>query len=276
MIGKVPFRALAQGVLLAALSAQGAAAQDASPWARDRHSALRLLAGSRSGNVLIGGVDIQLNPGWKTYWRTPGDSGVPPRFDFSRSENVESVTALFPAPMSFPDGAGGVSYGYVRRVVLPLRIVPKDATRPVRLRGDIGYAVCEKICVPVEAAVELDVVNAASAQDSGIAAALASLPKPAAVGDAGPLAIRSVHRDGGRAVVEATRPASSEVSLFAEGPTSDWALPQPKPAGRPSPDTVRFVFDLDGLPAGATAEGATLRLTLVGDDGAIEVNAKLD
>ena len=87
-------------------------AEDASPWQQDTHSAIRLLAGSRSGAVLLGGIAIQLQPGWKTYWRTPGDSGVPPRFDFSKSDNVEAVTVLWPAPMKFDDGAGGFSLGY--------------------------------------------------------------------------------------------------------------------------------------------------------------------
>ena len=53
--------------------AQDTAAHDASPWQRDGHSAVRLLAGSRSGAVLLGGIAFQLQPGWKTYWRTPGD-----------------------------------------------------------------------------------------------------------------------------------------------------------------------------------------------------------
>ena len=113
-----------------------ARAEDASPWQRDAHSAVRLLAGSRSGAVLLGGIAIQLQPGWKTYWRTPGDSGVPPRFDFSKSENVEAVTVLWPAPMKFDDGAGGTSLGYKQQVVLPLRIVAKNADKPVTLRAD--------------------------------------------------------------------------------------------------------------------------------------------
>ena len=71
--------------LFASSFAVEARAQDASPWLRDGHSAVRLLAGSRSGAVLLGGIAFQLQPGWKTYWRTPGDSGVPPRFDFSKS-----------------------------------------------------------------------------------------------------------------------------------------------------------------------------------------------
>src|SRR5436309_12799736 len=93
MFSIVPMRA-AIGVattLLATSLAMTARADDASPWQRDGHSAVRLLAGSRSGAVLLGGIAFQLQPGWKTYWRTPGDSGVPPRFDFSKSENIEAV-----------------------------------------------------------------------------------------------------------------------------------------------------------------------------------------
>ena len=99
----VPFRAaigLAAAALTASLSVV-AKAEDASPWQHDAHSAVRLLAGSRSGGVLLGGIAIQLQDGWKTYWRNPGDSGVPPRFDFSKSDNVEAVTILWPAPMKF-------------------------------------------------------------------------------------------------------------------------------------------------------------------------------
>src|SRR3979411_727046 len=92
--------------LFASSLAVGAQAQDASPWQRDGHSAVRLLAGSRSGSVLLGGIAFQLQPGWKTYWRAPGDSGVPPALGVSKSENIEAVTVLWPAPATFDDGAG--------------------------------------------------------------------------------------------------------------------------------------------------------------------------
>src|ERR1700741_3969671 len=192
MIVIVPMRAaLGFAVTLVASSlAIEARAQDASPWQRDGHSAVRLLAGSRSGAVLLGGIAFQLQPGWKTYWRTPGDSGVPPRFDFSKSENVEAVTVLWPAPMKFDDGAGGVSLGYKQQVVLPLRIVAKRADKPVTLRAPISYAGCEKICIPVEAASELTFASVASTEDGNLAAALDSVPKPANVGDPIPVTIR--------------------------------------------------------------------------------------
>src|SRR4051812_50230750 len=85
-------------ILFASSLAFEARAQDASPWQRDGHSAVRLLAGSRSGTVLLGGIAFQLQSGWKTYWRTPRDFGVPPRFDFSTSGNIATVNLLLPGP----------------------------------------------------------------------------------------------------------------------------------------------------------------------------------
>src|SRR5688500_18047585 len=179
MAAMVRFRALIAFIALTSVSATAgtACAQDASAWVKDAHSSLRLIAGSRTGSVLLGGVEIQLQPGWKTYWRTPGDSGVPPRFDFSKSVNVEAVTPLYPWPRKFDDGAGGVSYGYLKHVIFPLRIVPKNPNEPVQLRASISYAVCEKLCLPVEAEAELSFTSAASALDSLVATALNKVPK---------------------------------------------------------------------------------------------------
>src|SRR5215475_329621 len=201
--------------LLAVSLSPGARAEDASPWRRDGHSAVRLLAGSRSGAVLIGGIAFQLQPGWKTYWRNPGDSGVPPRFDFSKSENIEAVTVLWPAPKKFDDGAGGVALGYHDQTVLPLRIVPKNVDKPVTLRAVINYAVCEKICIPVEANAELAFTSVASTEDSVITAALDTVPKPMKIGDAGPLTVLDVKRDGKSVTVDvAATDNQKDVDLF--------------------------------------------------------------
>jgi len=279
MVVIVPMRAALgfAATLLASSLALEARAQDASPWQRDGHSAVRLLAGSRSGPVLMGGIAFQLQPGWKTYWRTPGDSGVPPRFDFSKSENIEAVTVLWPAPMKFDDGAGGYSLGYNNQVVLPLRIVAKNADKPVTLRADINYAVCEKLCIPVEASAELAITSVASTEDSALFAALDTVPKPANVGDPNPLTIRDVKRDGKSTVmVDVAVPDTRAVDLFVEGPTPDWALPVPKLLEHSPPGVKRFAFELEGLPPGTNPEGAALKLTLVGGDRAYEFNINLD
>jgi DsbC/DsbD-like thiol-disulfide interchange protein len=264
--------------LFASSLAIEARAQDASPWQRDGHSAVRLLAGSRSGAVLLGGIAFQLQPGWKTYWRTPGDSGVPPRFDFSKSDNIEAVTILWPAPTKFDDGAGGHSLGYHDQIVLPLRIVAKNADKPVTLRAAINYAVCEKLCIPVEADAELGFSSVASTEDRALFAALDTVPKPANVGDPNPLTIRDVKREGKTTVlVDAVAPLDAkEVTLFVEGPTPEWGLPVPKLLEHSPPGVKRFSFELDGLPPGANPEGAALKLTLVGGEHSYEFNINLE
>jgi DsbC/DsbD-like thiol-disulfide interchange protein len=275
----VPMRAALgfAATIFASSLAIDARAEDASAWQRDAHSAVRLLAGSRSGAVLLGGVAFQIQPGWKTYWRTPGDSGVPPRFDFSKSENIEAVTVMWPAPSKFDDGAGGYSMGYHDQVVLPLRIVAKNADKPVTLRAEINYAVCEKICIPVEATAELPFTSVASTEDSVLFAALDTVPKPANIGDPNPLTIRDVKRDGNSSVlVDVISPDARDIHLFVEGPTPDWALPVPKLVEHGPPGVKRFRFGLDGMPPGTNPEGAALKMTLVGADRSYEFNINLD
>jgi DsbC/DsbD-like thiol-disulfide interchange protein len=273
--------AAALGALAAGPCAATARAADASIWDGDAHSAMRLVAGSPGGTdrtAMRAGIELRLGTGWKTYWRYPGDSGVPPRFDFSKSTNVKSVTVRWPAPHRFTDESGA-SIGYKGGVLLPLDIVPANPRQPVILRATVEYAICEKLCVPAAGSAALG-LGAASSFDAALAAAEAQVPKPAALGDGAPLAIRSVKREPGtpypRVIVEVAAPQAAPLDLFAEGPTEDWALPLPEPMAASAPGRRRYSFELDGLPPGATAAGATLRFTLVSGDKAIEVTAPLD
>jgi DsbC/DsbD-like thiol-disulfide interchange protein len=262
------------GALMGA--ADAAHAQDASAWQGDARSAVRLIAGSpRQGSaVLRAGLEIKLQPGWKTYWRYPGDSGVPPRLHFETSDNVRSVVVLWPAPQRFSDGGGGASIGYDRDVILPLHVVPRDPARPVALRLKLDYAICEKLCVPVDASAVLMLPAGKTSQEAALAAAEARVPRRVALGEGRSLAVRNVRREAARVLVDVA--AGSTVDLFAEGPDPGWALPLPQPiAGAPA-GLQRFTFDLDGLPPGAKAKGALLKLTAVAGSEAIEVPAHLD
>jgi DsbC/DsbD-like thiol-disulfide interchange protein len=255
-----------------------ARAADASIWDGDARSAMRLVAGSPGGAAPRAGIELRLGTGWKTYWRYPGDSGVPPRFDFSKSTNVKSVTVRWPAPHRFTDESGA-SIGYKGGVLLPLDIVPINPGQPVTLRVTLEYAICEKLCVPAAGSAALG-LGAVSSFDAALAAAEVKVPKSAALGDGAPLAIRSVKREPGtlnpRVIVEVAAPQAAPLDLFAEGPTEDWALPLPEPTAASAPGRRLYSFELDGLPPGATAAGATLRFTLVSGDKAIEVTAVLD
>jgi DsbC/DsbD-like thiol-disulfide interchange protein len=278
---RAPFAAAAMfGALLGGTSR----ADDASAWDTDLHSALRLVSGpaaqTSNATLLRAGIEMRLEPGWKTYWRYPGDSGVPPVFDFTGSENLKSATVLWPAPRRFPDGAGGNSIGYTGGVTLPVHVVPQEAGKPVLLRLKVSYAICEKLCVPAEGKAELNLISTASPENASLATAEARVPKPRALATAGSLIIRSVHRDPAngrsRVVVDVVAPQAATVDLFAEGPTPDWALPLPEPLPGAPAGGRRFAFDMDGVPADAKVQGALLKLTLVADDEAIEVSTPLD
>jgi DsbC/DsbD-like thiol-disulfide interchange protein len=276
-----PVRVTLAIVMLLSLSPVAARAADASTWDADTRAGMRLIAGNRTQAAdapVRAGVELTLAPGWKTYWRYPGDSGVPPRFDFANSQNVKSLAIEWPAPHRFTDDSGA-TIGYKNRVIFPLRIVPQDPAKPVLLRLKLDYAVCEKLCVPAEGSAELVLDGAPSALDPALAEAETLVPKHAKPGDGAPLAVRAIRQETGehpRVVVDVAAPGNDPVELFAEGPTPDWALPVPEPADGAGAGLRRFAFQLDGLPPGASAAGATLTLTLVSGANAIEVAAHLD
>jgi DsbC/DsbD-like thiol-disulfide interchange protein len=126
----------------------------------------------------IAAVRITLAPGWKTYWRAPGDAGIPPEFDWGASRNVAAVTPLWPVPHVFWQN-GMRSVGYADSLVLPLVVTPEDSGQPIRLAGRVDIGVCEEICVPVSLDLAGD-LPAPGAPDPDIAAALAARPVPAA------------------------------------------------------------------------------------------------
>src|ERR1700761_6590740 len=219
-----------------------ASAQDASDWAVDTHSAARLIAGATAkaddATFVRAGLEIKLDRDWHTYWRDPGDSGVPPTLDFSGSDNVKAVTTLWPAPQRFPDGAGGNSIGYLDHVVLPLRVTPIDAAKPSALHLKLGYEVCGNMCIPAEAKLTLP-LGGDGAEETTLEKAEIRVPRRVAFG-AGKtdLAILAIHREPGdaheRVVVDVAAPSGAPVDLFVEGPTPDWSLPLPELLPAPS------------------------------------------
>ena len=269
------------GICALSLIAAGnaSAAEDASRWDGDSRSAVRLIAGSAAGSVLRAGVEIRLKSGWHTYWRYPGDAGVPPRFDFTGSQNVKAVDVLWPAPQPIPEH-NLVTIGYTGDVILPLAVVPENSAKPVKLRLKLDYAVCEALCVPAEAKAELELTAGPSLQDAALAAAEARVPKKTVLGEGSALAIKSVRREDGagrrRVIVDVATPVGARVAQCAEGPPPDWALPVPKAVDGAPSGSQRFAFALDGAPPGATYDGAPIALTAIAGSIAIEVVTRLD
>jgi DsbC/DsbD-like thiol-disulfide interchange protein len=259
-------------------AAAPAQAADASAWARESHAAMRLIAGSAGANdkTLPAGIELELAPGWHTYWRYPGDSGLPPRFDFSGSRNLATATVSYPAPHLYTDETGN-TLGYKNSVTFPVRVTPKTAGKPVTLQVKVDYAICAKLCVPASGQAELTLAPGTSANEAVLAAAQAQVPKPVAPAALG-LTLKRVSADGKPAVaVDVKAGKDTPVQVFAEGPTPEWALPVPKETAGAPAGKRRFTFALDGLPPGVKPTvPAELTFTVLEGGKAFETKAHLD
>jgi DsbC/DsbD-like thiol-disulfide interchange protein len=274
----VIFAAIAACTLAAPLAGP-TRADDASAWAQDTHSAFRLIAGANKPGAphLRAGIEIKMQPGWHTYWRYPGDSGVPPRFDFSGSENLADAKVRFPAPHLYSDETGN-TLGYKDGVIFPLQVTPRTPGKPVKLRVKFFYAVCDKLCVPVEGSAALTLTPGAGAQDAGLAAAEARVPKKLTAEQAGLAVKRASHDAKPLVMVDLKAPAGEKIRMFVEGPTPEWALPIPKSVPNAPAGHRQFAFQLDGLPPGVDPKGHfDLTFTIVeGGKRPIQVTTRLD
>ena len=136
----------------------GEARASASAWVETEQTRLRLVSAT-SGvgfeRTLRLGLEFRLKPGWKVYWRSPGDAGYPPSLDWSGSENLAGAVMLWPAPARF-SVLGFNTLGYEDEVVFPLDVTLAEAGRPLRLRATVDYLTCSDICVPYQASLALD------------------------------------------------------------------------------------------------------------------------
>lgn len=133
-----------------------------------------LESGIKKDGTYLAALHLRLKPGWKTYWRAPGASGIPPTFSWKGSKNVAGVEVIWPAPEIIDQG-GVRSIGYHDELVLPLRIEPANPGRAVRLKGEMDFGVCEDICVPARLTFNQELMSDAP-RSPAIAAALAQRP----------------------------------------------------------------------------------------------------
>lgn len=168
-------------------------------------------------------LDLRLAPRWKTYWRAPGDAGIPPQFDWTGSENVKSVRFHWPAPEVFRTN-GMQTVGYNDALMLPIEVTPQDPSKPVRLQASVSLGVCKEVCVP--ATLDLQAALPVKGQsDSAINAALRA--RPATGAEAGLRAIAckiEPIRDGLRITAQMDLPSQGrqEVVVFEPGLPDVW------------------------------------------------------
>lgn len=165
---------------------------------------------------------LTLAKGWKTYWRAPGEAGIPPVFNWSGSENVASVTYHWPTPDVF-EVSGFTTFGFHDELVLPIEVKPADPTRPIHADVEVELGICENICVPVAFSVSGDLSG--SAPDARISRALADAPKDARqAGLKGISCAVEPIRDGLRLTTTLSLPplGGDEIAVIEAGPGDIW------------------------------------------------------
>lgn len=131
----------------------------------------------RKDGSRMAALQIQLADGWKTYWRAPGDAGIPPVFELDNSDNLAAIDPQWPTPGVFMEN-GMRSVGYDQSLTIPVVLTPNAQGEAIKLRGQLRLGVCKDVCVPVSLPVSLDLPADVNDQDSRIRDALADQPMP--------------------------------------------------------------------------------------------------
>ena len=258
-------RGVVAAELLLCLTAAPAFAADAfsTDWALAAKSQARLIAGGGD----LAGFEVALTPGAITYWRDPGDAGVPPTLDFSASDNVAGVETEFPAPKRIKEADGSEAFGYDGGVVFPLRVKRRDPTKPATLKLNADFAVCEKVCLPAKAHLEFKLPSAPGSPHAGaIEAALAAVPR--VVPSKGFGLLEAIGEDNWRLC--ATHESGPPRDLFVEAPEGWWMKVAPVDGG----GRDCFTLTIGDKPKDAAVPVA-LRLTLTGGAGPIETTIQV-
>ncbi len=266
-------------LIVAALAVAGSAPAGAavSGWTDGPNVRMRLVAAEPdSTGGVNAAVELELAPGWHTYWRSPGEAGLPPTFDFSGSANLKNTTVGFPPPERLDDGFA-ITNIYKGRVVLPLTVEASDPGAPVALALKLDLGVCEEVCIPVtlEASLTMDAADDPDAA-AIVTEAVGKLPGAA---KEGAFEIAGIHRSGGDDEepvfdFKARVPDPASTEIFVEGPI-DWYPDVPKPvSGEGRAIIYRVTFDRLG--AKTPIAKAAIRFTVMSGGQVIEQTVTLD
>lgn len=236
-----------------------------SEWAEVEGGSVRVVTEGVPDNDgrLRGALDIRLDPGWKTYWRDPGEAGIPPTVTVLQPAGGAEVEIGYPPPERFDDGYS-VWAGYDQPVALALTFDLPEGGNTDRLETSVFLGICEVICIPVQAKLGIDLreTSEAALDHSVVEDAFAALPRPASPEFGA--ALRGLDRE--RAVIEVVLPAgSADPELFVAS-TDDWAFGTPQRAQ--GDGATAFVVPVLAAPE-TLATTEPIHYTLIAGDDAV-------
>lgn len=243
-----------------------------SDWVSVLGGAVRLISsGPLENGTYRAGLEFSLDPGWHTYWRFPGEAGIPPQIDLSKSTNIASADVKYPTPGRYNDGFS-TSIVYHDAVVLPIIVKPENPEKGVTLSATIFFGICKDICVPGDAAFEIQLAPDArhdKLSEALIDRDLALVPQETASDGTAVLSISGEAGEKAPVLIITAKVSGIEgnaVDLFAEGPEGSYI-------GVPvlrvhDGETAEWSLSTRGL--AKTGDGSSLTLILIDGPTALE------
>lgn len=268
---------LAIGVFISAAFLCAGAMAAAGPWVKGNNVEARLISAIDAvgeKTTLPVGVEMRLTPGWKTYWRSPGDAGLPPRADWSASTNVEGAAFRFPAPERFAL-FGLQTFGYSKHVILPVDVRPKTPGAPISLNANLNVLVCENICIPETLDLALDLPSGPAVPSEQAQALSRFANQVPNVGDTPLLSVAKAEalkmdgRDALRVTVTSQQPLQSPDVFVELTPPVPFEKPEIVVSADQRTATLTLLSAAD-LPTGQRLAKREATLTVVDGDHAIE------
>lgn len=216
-------------------------------------------------------LHLTLAPGWKTYWRAPGDAGIPPVFDWRGSRNTSSVEVLWPTPRVFWQ-SGMRSVGYKTELVLPLRITPKGDGE-IRLKTEMQLGLCNDICLPHTLRIDATLPATTGQPDPMIASALASAPFTEA--EASVKQVRCAVSPAGnglalRAEIDMPGAGGTEETVIESGQPALWVAEPRTHRENGTLVTETRLMHMEGKPF--MLDRSRLRITVLGSSHAVDIH----
>ncbi len=220
----------------------------------------------------VAALKFDLAEGWKTYWRAPGEAGIPPRFDWRGSRNLARVEIEWPTPkQTVTNGMRTIGYEHV--LVLPLRLTPERAGQPITLSVDMEIGVCSDICVPVSLTVAQGLDSDARRPDPQIAAALAARPYTQAEAGVGRVVCKVSPIEGGGvhlvAEVDVAAMGAQEMMVVETANPALWVAQSKSVRQGNRLRAEAEIFHAEGR--GFMLDRSGLRLTILSSGNAVDI-----
>lgn len=228
----------------------------------------RILQGwAEPDGTRMAAIEIRLAEGWHTYWRAPGDAGIPPQLGWQGSRNLKEVTFHWPRPKVY-ESDGIRSIIYRDRLVLPMELSPGRAGKPILLKATLDIGVCKDICMPLQINLSETIAPDSRANVADIRTALASVPQESARN------IRCRAQAGTRGLLltltaDAPSLGAPEEAAVETGDPLLWATdPEVSRAGQTLTLTTELVHAVSKTFA---LNRSGLRFTLIGSQAAVDI-----